>query len=80
MSLVIRTPCRMKRSRTFFIISPTVLKFCMKSPTHIWEKIGGEQNWSKKIKIFSILNFVQKIVKNSKFWPKNRIPAFLAHK
>ena len=71
---------RVKKLGTFFIISPTVLKFCKKSPTHIWEKIGGEQNWSKKIKIFLILNFVQKIVKIGKFWPKNRIPAFLAHK
>ena len=28
-----------------------------------------EQNWYQKVKILLILNFVEKIVKNSKFWP-----------
>ena len=71
---------RLKRSRTFFILSPRVLKFCMKPLTHILSKIGGEQNLCQKVKYFSILNFVEKRVKNGKFWPKNGIPAFLAHK
>ena len=71
---------RLKRSRTFFIISPRVLKFCMNPPTHILNKIGGEQNLCQKVKYFSILNFVEKRVKNGKFWPKNGIPVFLAHK
>ena len=71
---------RLKRSRTFFIISPRVLKFCMKPPTHILNKIGVRQNLCKKVKYFSILNFVWKMLKNGKFWLKNGIPAFLAHK
>ena len=71
---------RLKRSRTFFIISPRVLKFCMNPPTHILNKIGGGQNLCQKVKYFSILNFVEKRVKNGKFWPKNGIPVFLAHK
>ena len=71
---------RMKRSRTFFILSPRVLIFCMKSPTQILNKIGGGQNLCQKVKYFSILNFILKMVKNGKFWPKNGIPVFLAHK
>ena len=47
---------------TFFIISPRVLKFCMKTPTHIWIKIGGQQNWFQKVKKISILNFAGKMV------------------
>ena len=70
---------RMKRSRTFFILSPRVLKFCMITPTHILNKIGGGQNLSQKVKYFSILIFVWKMVKSGKFWTKNGIPAFLAH-
>ena len=70
---------RMKRSRTFFVLSPRVLKFCMITPTHILNKIGGGQNLSQKLKYFSILIFVWKMVKSGKFWTKNGIPAFLAH-
>ena len=62
---------RMKRSRTFFILSPKVLKFFMKPPTHISNKIGGGQNLCQKVKHFSILNIVWKMVKIGKFWPKN---------
>ena len=43
--------------RTFLIISPRVLKFCIKHPTYIWTKIGVRQNWFQKAKFFSILNF-----------------------
>ena len=71
---------RMKRSRTFFILSPRVLKFCMKPPTHILIKTGVEQKLCQKVKYFSILNFVWKMLKNGKFWPKNDILVFLAHK
>ena len=39
-----------KKWRTFFSISPRDLKFCMKPPTHIWNKIGGEQNLISKWK------------------------------
>ena len=51
---------------TFLNISPRVLKFCMKPPTHIWTKIGGEQNWFQKVKYFSIFNFASRMV-NKKF-------------
>ena len=61
---------RLKRLRTSFIISPRVLKFCMNPPTHILNKIGVRQNLCQKVKYFSILNFVWKMVKNGKFWPK----------
>ena len=71
---------RVKRLRTFFIISPRVLIFCMKHSTYIWTKIGGQQNWFQKIKFFSILYFIRKIRKNGKFQPKIRLPVFLAHK
>ena len=49
----------------------------MKPPTHILNKIGGGQNLCKKVKYFSILNFVWKVLKKGKFWPENGIPATL---